>query len=64
MEKPIQQEETTQLCENCNSALIGPYCASCGQQAEPTLKYFWTVILHLLDDFLALIQELIEHFGH
>lgn len=53
MEKSVQPEETTQLCENCNSALIGPYCANCGQQAEPTLKYFWTVILHLLDDFFS-----------
>jgi hypothetical protein len=41
------------ICENCKQALSGPFCGQCGQQAESTLKYFWLVILHLLDDILS-----------
>jgi hypothetical protein len=40
-------------CENCHQPLSGPFCAQCGQQAESTLKYFWVVILHLLDDIFS-----------
>jgi hypothetical protein len=41
------------VCENCHLTLQGPFCGQCGQKAESTLKYFWTVILHLLDDILS-----------
>jgi hypothetical protein len=41
------------VCENCHITLQGPFCAQCGQNSESTLKYFWTVILHLLDDILS-----------
>ena len=37
-------------CENCKAPLTGPFCANCGQKVDSTLKYFWVVILHLLDD--------------
>ncbi|TWX51672.1 DUF3667 domain-containing protein [Colwellia hornerae] len=40
-------------CDNCHQPLNGPFCAQCGQQAESTLKYFWVVILHLLDDIFS-----------
>jgi hypothetical protein len=40
-------------CDNCHQPLIGPFCGQCGQQAESTLKYFWVVILHLLDDIFS-----------
>jgi len=40
-------------CENCHLPLNGPFCGHCGQQAESTLKYFWVVILHLLDDIFS-----------
>jgi hypothetical protein len=29
------------------------YCGQCGQSIESTLKYFWIVILHLLDDIFS-----------
>jgi hypothetical protein len=47
--------ETTvsKACENCHQPLIGPFCGQCGQQAESTLKYFWVVIMHLLDDIFS-----------
>ncbi len=40
-------------CENCKAPLSGPFCANCGQEADSTLKYFWVVILHLLDDIFS-----------
>ena len=41
------------VCENCQLTLQGPFCGQCGQKAESTLKYFWIVILHLLDDIFS-----------
>jgi len=40
-------------CENCHKPLNGPFCGNCGQEADSTLKYFWVVILHLLDDIFS-----------
>jgi len=40
-------------CENCHQVLSGPFCANCGQSSDSTLKYFWVVILHLLDDIFS-----------
>jgi len=40
-------------CENCHQPIAGPFCGQCGQQAESTLKYFWVVIMHLLDDIFS-----------
>ncbi len=47
----IKQSET--CCENCHQPVSGMYCSQCGQSVESTLKYFWTVILHLLDDIFS-----------
>lgn len=41
------------LCSNCKAQLNGPYCAQCGQGTESTIKYFWLVMLHLLDDIFS-----------
>lgn len=43
----------TATCDNCHSPINGPFCSNCGQAVESTLKYFWTVILHLLDDIFS-----------
>ncbi len=40
-------------CSNCQSALSGPFCAECGQESGSTIKYFWSVIMHLLDDVFS-----------
>jgi len=40
-------------CENCHQPLNGKFCANCGQSVDSTLKYFWVVILHLLDDIFS-----------
>ncbi|AAZ24721.1 DUF3667 domain-containing protein [Colwellia psychrerythraea] len=45
--------EDNQSCENCHFPLNGPYCAHCGQEADSKLKYFWVVIMHLLDDIFS-----------
>ena len=40
-------------CENCHQPLNGLFCANCGQEADSKLKYFWVVIMHLLDDIFS-----------
>ncbi|KGJ94546.1 DUF3667 domain-containing protein [Colwellia psychrerythraea] len=45
--------EGNQTCENCHVPLKGPFCANCGQEADSKLKYFWVVIMHLLDDIFS-----------
>ncbi len=45
--------EDSQNCENCHLPLNGPFCANCGQEADSKLKYFWVVIMHLLDDIFS-----------
>lgn len=40
-------------CANCHQLLSGPFCSACGQDSDSKLKYFWTVILHLLDDIFS-----------
>lgn len=40
-------------CENCHTPVLGSFCSQCGQSIEPTLKYFWNVLLHLLDDIFS-----------
>ena len=40
-------------CENCHLPLTGNFCANCGQEADSKLKYFWVVIMHLLDDIFS-----------
>ena len=40
-------------CENCQQPLSGSFCSQCGQEDKSSLKYFWSVILHLLDDIFS-----------
>lgn len=46
-------EEPQSKCSNCQTVISGPYCGQCGQSSESSIKYFWTVILHLLDDIFS-----------
>lgn len=41
------------ICENCHANVSGSFCGQCGQSVESTLKYFWNVVLHLLDDIFS-----------
>ena len=41
------------ICENCHAKVTGSFCSQCGQSIESTLRYFWSVILHLLDDIFS-----------
>ena len=54
----IEQAEVPQLtpsktCDNCHQTVSGEFCSHCGQSLDSTLKYFWVVILHLLDDIFS-----------
>ncbi|MBU2893726.1 DUF3667 domain-containing protein [Colwellia sp. D2M02] len=44
---------TEKSCENCHQVVTGDFCSNCGQSLDSTLKYFWVVILHLLDDIFS-----------
>jgi hypothetical protein len=48
-----ENEVPQQACSNCHAMITGPYCGQCGQGSESSIKYFWTVILHLLDDIFS-----------
>ncbi|WP_206483783.1 DUF3667 domain-containing protein [Thalassotalea sp. G2M2-11] len=48
-----QNKTAITQCENCNQPLSGPYCAQCGQAEQSSIRYFWLVILHLLDDIFS-----------
>ncbi|MFT5757138.1 MAG: hypothetical protein ACI9LM_001863 [Alteromonadaceae bacterium] len=52
-QKHLTTTSDTKTCENCYAQVAGLYCGKCGQSVESTLKYFWTVILHLLDDIFS-----------
>ncbi len=50
----VNEKEAPQTrCSNCQAIIAGPYCGQCGQNSESSIKYFWTVILHLLDDVFS-----------
>ena len=48
-----QESEPAKFCENCHARVDGAFCGQCGQSLESSLKYFWTVVLHLLDDIFS-----------
>ena len=41
------------ICENCHAKVDGAFCSQCGQSVTSTLQYFWSVLLHLLDDIFS-----------
>lgn len=50
----VNENEVPQAtCSNCQEFITGPYCSQCGQNSESSIKYFWTVILHILDDIFS-----------
>ena len=49
----IVSADDSRICENCHLPLNGAFCANCGQEADSKLKYFWAVIMHLLDDIFS-----------
>ena len=54
--KPVDKSlpaEVTKECENCGASLTGQFCAECGQEITSNIRYFGTVILHLLDDIFS-----------
>ena len=48
-----ENEVPQSKCSNCQAIIAGPYCGQCGQDSESSIKYFWSVILHLLDDVFS-----------
>ncbi|WP_077535497.1 DUF3667 domain-containing protein [Pseudoalteromonas aliena] len=52
-EKAAVKAATKKRCDNCHQSIEGGFCSNCGQSLDSTLKYFWVVILHLLDDIFS-----------
>lgn len=40
-------------CENCHAFINGKFCSQCGQSQDSSIRYFWSVILHLLHDIFS-----------
>ena len=40
-------------CLNCGQQLEGEFCHACGQSSKPTTRYFGTIFMELLDNFLS-----------
>lgn len=49
----VNGSEAVAHCDNCHQLVEGAFCSNCGQSLDSTLKYFWVVILHLLDDIFS-----------
>ena len=52
-QRETSRETTNSICENCHARVNGSFCSECGQSVESTLQYFWSVVLHLLDDIFS-----------
>lgn len=49
----VNDSKAVAQCDNCHQSVEGAFCSNCGQSLDSTLKYFWVVILHLLDDIFS-----------
>lgn len=50
-------------CENCGSALTGPYCAKCGQPAIDYRRSFGTLLADAADAFFNIDARFFQSFG-
>jgi len=50
-------------CENCGTALTGPYCAQCGQAAIDYHRSFGTLMVDAADAFFNVDARILRTFG-
>jgi Protein of unknown function (DUF3667) len=50
----------SRACENCGTALAGPYCSECGQPAQSPLTSLGTFVRHVLDDVASFDSRLLR----
>ena len=50
-------------CENCGTALSGPYCAQCGQPAIDYRRSFPSLLADAADAFFNLDARFFQSFG-
>ena len=48
-----QLAQVSDACLNCGQQLEGEFCHACGQSSKPTTRYFGTIFVELLDNFLS-----------
>lgn len=45
--------KSEKLCENCGFGLDGPFCGRCGQPEMSVIRFFGSVVMHILDDIFG-----------
>ncbi len=50
---PIKRDDADKLCENCGFVLDGPFCGRCGQPEMSVIRFFGSVVMHILDDIFG-----------
>ncbi len=53
----------TGRCANCNTSLIGPYCALCGQPLDVHRHGIWRLIHEALENFFNFDSRIMRTFG-
>jgi hypothetical protein len=47
-------------CPNCGTALIGPYCALCGQERDTHRRSVWSLVKDVLEDFVSFDSRILR----
>jgi hypothetical protein len=50
----------TRACPNCGSALIGPYCALCGQERDTHRRSVWNLVRDLIEDVISFDSRILR----
>jgi len=53
----------TGRCANCNTSLVGPYCALCGQPTDVHRHGIWRLIHEALENFINFDSRIMRTFG-
>jgi hypothetical protein len=51
--KTEKGDNPAKLCENCGFDLDGPFCGRCGQPERSVIRFFGSVVMHILDDIFG-----------
>jgi len=58
--KMAERGETVGKCPNCGTALIGPYCAICGQERDTHRRSIWSLVKDVLEDFISFDSRILR----
>jgi len=52
--------EKPPICPNCNTSLIGPFCAVCGQERDTHRRSVWTLLGDLVEDIISFDSRILR----